>query len=278
VNRYTTPPVGLSRNRLVKATALIAICSVAALGLVDCGSPSSGSAAGSHPPGAEQLSTRLAAIDLALRRAIDDWRADRDPPTDSPPVQLVDTARDLQATVRSLAKRPGVAANTIARLPGRLASEIRKLTRAARDLNRLSGGGRPPKLRTGPPRPLAELMRYYRAAHRRFRVAQHYLAAIHLVESKFGRVKSDSVAGAKGPMQFIPSTWQIYGHGGDIHDPHDAILAAGRFLRDAGAPRHYSRALYAYNPSQLYVRAVRLYAALIERDPYAVYFLYCWGP
>jgi len=27
-------------------------------------------------------------------------------------------------------------------------------------------------------------------------------------------------------MQFLPSTWRAYGLGGDIEDPHDAILAA----------------------------------------------------
>jgi membrane-bound lytic murein transglycosylase B len=78
-------------------------------------------------------------------------------------------------------------------------------------------------------------------------------------------------------MQFLPSTWQIYGHG-DIHDPHDAILAAGNLLRHAGAPGSYSQALFAYNPSRLYVDAVQRYARLIKRDAYAVYFLYCWGP
>jgi soluble lytic murein transglycosylase-like protein len=265
-------------QRLAKVTVLIAVGSVAALGLLACGSPSSGSVADSRARSAENISARLANIDLALRRAIDAWREDRDPPTAPPPREVMVLARYLQGTVRSLANHPNLAANTIGRLPPRLASEIRKLTRAARALRRLSGGAPPPDLRTGPPRPIAELLRYYRAAHRRYRVEEHFLAAIHLVESKFGRVKSDSVAGAKGPMQFLPSTWAIYGRGGDIHDPHDAILAAANLLHDAGAPRKYSRALYAYNPSRLYVDAVRRYARLIKRDPYAVYFLYCWGP
>jgi membrane-bound lytic murein transglycosylase B len=109
-------------------------------------------------------------------------------------------------------------------------------------------------------------------------VHPHYLAAIHHVETKFGRVKSKSVAGAKGPMQFIPSTWRIYGRGGNIQDPHDAILAASRLLRANGAPRSYGRALYAYNPSKLYVAAVSRFARVLQRDPYALYFLYCWGP
>src|SRR5262249_48352876 len=126
--------------------------------------------------------------------------------------------------------------------------------------------------------PLSDLVGFYHEANATYGVARNYLAAIHAVETKFGRVRSDSVAGAKGPMQFIPSTWKIYGHGGDIHDPHDAILAAADLLHHNGAPRNYARALRAYNPSGLYVDAVSRYAKQIARDPYALYFLYCWLP
>jgi membrane-bound lytic murein transglycosylase B len=31
-------------------------------------------------------------------------------------------------------------------------------------------------------------------------------------------------------MQFIPSTWAAYGLGGDVHDPHDAVLGAANYL------------------------------------------------
>jgi membrane-bound lytic murein transglycosylase B len=79
-------------------------------------------------------------------------------------------------------------------------------------------------------------------------------------------------------MQFIPSTWRIYGRGGDIQDPHDAILAAARLLRANGAPARYGPALRAYNPSGLYVDAVSRYAKEIGRNPYALYFLYTWEP
>ena len=79
-------------------------------------------------------------------------------------------------------------------------------------------------------------------------------------------------------MQFIPSTWRIYGRGGDIDDPHDAILAAGRLLRANGAPRNYSRALYAYNNSRLYVGGGEPVRQADRRDPYALHYLYCWGP
>ena len=151
------------------------------------------------------------------------------------------------------------------------------LTAAARKLGLLSKGSRKRKLKTGPPPPLSELSGHYGEAERASGIAPRYLAAVHHVETKFGRVKSRSVAGARGPMQFLPSTWRIYGRGGDIDDPHDSILAAGRMLRAHGAPRNYPRALFAYNHSRLYVGAVTLYAKLIGRDPHALHYLYCWG-
>ena len=77
-------------------------------------------------------------------------------------------------------------------------------------------------------------------------------------------------------MQFMPATWAAYGMGGDVRDPRDAILGAANYLRASGAPRDYARALYAYNPSPLYVRAVRSYARVMARRPHAFYELYAW--
>ena len=103
------------------------------------------------------------------------------------------------------------------------------------------------------------------------------LAAVNLIESDFGRVRNNSVAGAQGPMQFMPATWRTYGHGGDIHDPHDAILAAARFLAAAGARQSEAAALYRYNPSSLYVTAVSSYARVMTRDPLSFYAFYASG-
>ncbi len=177
-----------------------------------------------------------------------------------------------------LARRPGLAAATIHRLPPRSAHETRELTAARRDLNRLSAGWPAHRVATGPPEPLAELLRYYRVAQSRFGVRWQVLAAVNLVESAFGRVRNPSVAGAQGPMQFMPATWRAYGLGGDINDPRDAILGAANLLRHAGAPANYARALYSYNPSPTYVDAVQRYAGLMARDHDTVYLLYSWKP
>ncbi|MGH2957491.1 MAG: transglycosylase SLT domain-containing protein [Solirubrobacterales bacterium] len=248
---------------------------VAVIGTLDRGGNWPGSVAPARAATPQELATQLTTNDAALRTAIDAWRAGGDPPSEPPPEEAMGAAGLLQEKVRFLAKHPRVAEQTIRLLPGALAAQVRHLIVAARKLNKLSGG-KHRKLKTGEPPPVSELVGYYEKANRLYGIAPHYLAAIHHVETKFGRVKSKSTAGARGPMQFIPSTWRIYGKGGNIQDPHDAILAAARLLRDNGAPGSYGRALHAYNPSKLYVVAVTRYAQRIASDPYVLLYLYCW--
>ena len=151
---------------------------------------------------------------------------------------------------------------------------------ARRALLRLSGGSEPQAAEARSASAARGPGRLLREAKRRYGVGANYLAAIHLVETKFGRVKNNSVAGAQGPMQFIPSTWRIYGNGGNIQDPHDAILGAANLLRaQRGAAVGTARALRAYNDSGLYVDAPsRRYAREIAANPYALYYLYSWRP
>jgi membrane-bound lytic murein transglycosylase B len=77
-------------------------------------------------------------------------------------------------------------------------------------------------------------------------------------------------------MQFIPSTWDAYGMGGDIDDPHDAIMGAANYLHASGAPGNYRRALYAYNPSRSYVDAVLRYTRRMRHDRRAYYAFHSW--
>jgi soluble lytic murein transglycosylase-like protein len=77
-------------------------------------------------------------------------------------------------------------------------------------------------------------------------------------------------------MQFIPSTWAAYGMGGDVHDPHDAIMGAAHYLRASGAPPFYRRALYHYNPALPYVDAVLRYARQMRRSPTDYFEYYNW--
>ena len=123
-----------------------------------------------------------------------------------------------------------------------------------------------PRWRIVAPPPAEELLGYYRVAQRRTGVSWTYLAAIHLVETRMGRIRGVSTAGARGPMQFLPSTWDLYGAGGDINDPRDAILAAARLLKASGAPGDMRGALWHYNQSTEYVRAVSEYARTMKRS------------
>jgi membrane-bound lytic murein transglycosylase B len=102
------------------------------------------------------------------------------------------------------------------------------------------------------------------------------LAAVNFVESKFGKLRSASAAGAQGPMQFMPATWRRYGLGGDVYDARDAILGAANYLHASGAPRNLRRALHAYNPSPSYVDAVLRYARSMRSDRVTFYALYNW--
>jgi soluble lytic murein transglycosylase-like protein len=132
-----------------------------------------------------------------------------------------------------------------------------------------------PHWRIVSPPPPPTLLRYFRAAQSQFGIGWEYLAAIEFVETKFGRVHGLSPAGAQGPMQFMPATWKVYGHG-DVHNPRDAIFGAARYLVASGARGDIAGALYHYNPSADYVIAVESYARRMRADPRAYYGYYYW--
>jgi membrane-bound lytic murein transglycosylase B len=119
------------------------------------------------------------------------------------------------------------------------------------------------------------LRAYYGEAEAASGIRWAYLAAIHLVETRLGRIQGTSGAGAQGPMQFIPATWARYGQG-DINDNHDAILAAARFLQANGGPGDMNRALFRYNNSSQYVAAVESYAQLMLTDERAFLGYHGW--
>lgn len=121
---------------------------------------------------------------------------------------------------------------------------------------------------------LTQLIAWYQEAQAASGVPWRYLAAINFVETQFGRINADSRTGAQGPMQFEPATWASYGRG-DVHDPHQAILAAARYLRAGGAPGDMAGALFSYNPTRLYVDCVTRYANLMA-DPATLQFFYDW--
>jgi membrane-bound lytic murein transglycosylase B len=133
-----------------------------------------------------------------------------------------------------------------------------------------------PDWRIVAPEPVEELIAHYKAAEAEFGVPWQYLAAVNLVETRMGRIRGLSSAGAAGPMQFMPSTWAAYGGGGDINSYQDAIRAAARYLKANGAPGDMRNALWNYNHSFKYVDAVTQYAQQMQAQPRAVYGYYGW--
>jgi hypothetical protein len=117
------------------------------------------------------------------------------------------------------------------------------------------------------------LLPIYQAAGTAYGVPWQVLAAINEVETDYGRDLSVSSAGAEGWMQFLPSSWATYGvdaNGDGFKDPYnpaDAIFAAARYLRAAGAATNLREAILAYNHSQAYVESVLLRAKLLGGTP-----------
>jgi soluble lytic murein transglycosylase-like protein len=230
----------------------------------------------SLPHGAGPTADRLASATSSLHAAIDAWRASGTP---RQPRALRLWALDQQRLFLALGLAPrAVADDVLARLPADQRRDARDVLVARRALVRLTPPTKLPlsAFRTGPAEPADRLLGHYREAERRFGVPWAVLAAVNLVESAFGKVRSPSTAGAQGPMQFLPATWRRYGLGGDVHDPRDAILGAANYLRASGAPRDLRRALHAYNNSSLYVDAVLAYARVIRRDQRAFYGFHAW--
>ena len=135
-----------------------------------------------------------------------------------------------------------------------------------------------PAWRILPPERAENLLRYYREAAAATGIAWEVLAAVNLVESGMGRIDGVSVADARGPMQFLPSTWAEpgIGNGGDIRDPRTAIGAAARYLVRRGGLKDIRKGLWGYNNSDHYGQAVLAYAALLRNDPAAYRGLYHW--
>jgi len=125
--------------------------------------------------------------------------------------------------------------------------------------------------------PVDALRGYYLEAQHKYGVDASYLASINFIESSFGRNNGPSSAGALGPMQFLPGTWANWGQGGNINDPHDAVMAAARYLVHYGAPSDMRTAIFHYNLDYDYVDAIEFFARAIRDDPAWLDRLYYWG-
>jgi membrane-bound lytic murein transglycosylase B len=218
-----------------------------------------------------------AATDAALADEIRTAEAAiADPAT--PPAELKKQAHVQQVAYRELVNKPQRKDAVLALLE----PDVRVIA----ETNVIAGGKlramiKEPKTSLPPwrivaPAPAAELLGYYKAAEADSGVPWYDLAAIHLVETRMGRIRGNSEANAQGPMQFLPATWAQYGNGGDIQSNKDAIAAAARYLKRNGAPGDMRNAVWNYNHDYRYVEAVLAYGDRMKADERAFYGYHEW--
>jgi hypothetical protein len=110
------------------------------------------------------------------------------------------------------------------------------------------------------------LLPIYQACGTQYGIPWEVLAGINRIETAFGTNLNVSTAGAVGWMQFMPSTWKMYGVDAnndgrrDPYNPVDAICAAARYLKAAGGDQDLRQGIFAYNHADWYVDEVLLYA------------------
>ena len=184
-----------------------------------------------------------------------------------------------EVAYRKLSIEPAWDAAVLAALPADLVALVNANLRARRAFFEIKSGytDMVPAWEIVNPIPAQTLLAFYKEAERATGIGRHYLAAINFVETGFGRIRGLSTAGAQGPMQFLPSTWNESGIGkGDINDPHDAIQAAARYLVRRGGPADMRKALFGYNNHNAYVDGVTAYAELMKADERTYLGYYNW--
>jgi membrane-bound lytic murein transglycosylase B len=125
------------------------------------------------------------------------------------------------------------------------------------------------------PMPVDELRALYDEAEAITGVPWYWLAAIHLQETRMGRVVGTSAHGAVGPMQFLPTTWAECCTG-DPLVTRDAIIGAATYLVDSGAPDDMRAAVHQYNPNDSYVALVTAYAENLRDQPALLRGYHAW--
>jgi hypothetical protein len=216
------------------------------------------------------LATLLASVEEALRSPA------------TPAADLPALGHQQQVIYRVLGHRPQLAARVRGQLPQRWRRVFDLHLAARREFISMHSPSRRPRQvpawRIVAPEPPENLLRHYREASAATGIPWQVLAAVNLVESGMGRIDGVSVADARGPMQFLPTTWAEpgIGKGGDIRDPRAAIHAAARYLVRRGGLKDIRRGLWGYNNSDAYGRGVLHYAQLLREDPAAYIGLYHW--
>jgi membrane-bound lytic murein transglycosylase B len=188
--------------------------------------------------------------------------------------QVADMGARLQLLIRSLADQPELDEAVLTAVDADVRPTIERIIRA-RQFVQARNAGDPTPATPSPtlpawtivqPEPPDALMALYTEAESLTGVPWYWLAAIHLQETRMGRIVGVSSAGAVGPMQFLPTTWAECCTG-DPLVTRDAIVGAAAYLVHGGAPADMAAAIYQYNPNEGYVAVVTAYAENMRDVP-----------
>ena len=191
-----------------------------------------------------------------------------------------DLGHTEQVLIRSIMRNPDWIDPFLADLPDDLRPFAELHIEARSELSALHAGWTPtdniPAWTIIDPAPMDELVAFYQSASAQTGIDWQILAGINLVETGMGRIDGLSSAGAQGPMQFLPTTWEEVSQGGDVTDPEDAIHGAARYLVRRGGLDDIAAGLWGYNNSDNYGRAVLAYAEMLRLDEDALRGFYNW--
>ncbi len=189
------------------------------------------------------------------------------------PTDRASAGADHQLVLRELADRPDLDEAVLDGLSAPARPSVERVVRARQFLqNRSASRPAQPRPDVLPawtivePEPVDALRSYYDEAEQLTGVAWYWLAAINLQETRMGRIRGVSHAGAVGPMQFLPSTWDVCCLGNPTVT-RDAIIGAATYLAQSGGPDDMAAALYQYNPNDGYVAVVTAYAESLRDEP-----------
>ncbi len=192
----------------------------------------------------------------------------------SPPDTAARYGEQLQLLLRALADQPALDEAVLAALDPEARPTIERVIRARQFLQARSAADTTPSEPATQlpawtivePEPSDTLLAHYAEAEAITGIPWYWLAAIHLQETRMGRIQGVSSAGAVGPMQFLPSTWAECCTG-DPLGTRDAIIGAATYLAQSGGPVDMSAAVRQYNPNDGYVAVVTAYAENLRDLP-----------
>jgi membrane-bound lytic murein transglycosylase B len=191
-------------------------------------------------------------------------------PTDA----AVQAGEQLQLLLRALADVPEFDEQVLAALDPAARPSIERIVRARQFLQARNAADTTPSepptelpaWTIVEPEPVDTLLGHYAEAEALTGIPWYWLAAIHLQETRMGRIQGASSAGAVGPMQFLPTTWAECCTG-DPLVTRDAIIGAATYLAQSGGPADMNAAVYQYNPNDGYVAVVTAYAETLRDEP-----------